>query len=88
MSTDLSPESEQFIQHAVECGIFRDRGEALNQAVTLLKQRQWLIEHIDEGTRQLREREFTDYDEEGLRRFFDEVQTEGLKRYEARKSAP
>lgn len=88
MNTDLSPENEQFIQHVVECGTFHSRGEALDEAVALLKRRQWLLEHIDEGTRQLEAGEYTDYDEEGLRRFFDEVQAEGLKRYEAHKNAP
>ena len=85
MSSGLSPDNEQFIQQAVELGTFHSREEALDQAVELLRKRAALLRHIDEGTRQLREGEYTDYDEDGLREFFDEIQAEGMKRYEARK---
>ena len=85
MSSDLSPENEQFIQHAVECGTFEDRAQALDQAVELLRRRQELLKHIDEGTRQLRSGQYTEYDQEGLREFFEDVKAEGRKRYEASK---
>ncbi len=88
MSTDLSPENEQFIQHAIQCGTFQDRVEALDRAVELLRKRQALLEHIDEGTRQLRSGEYTEYDDEGLKKFFDEIKAEGRKRYEAGKKGP
>ncbi len=43
MATDLSPKNEQFIQQAVACGTFPDRGRALDEAVELLKRRQELL---------------------------------------------
>jgi Arc/MetJ-type ribon-helix-helix transcriptional regulator len=74
MSTDPSPENEQFIQYAVACGIFHDRGEVLDQAVALLR-RQRLVQHIEEGTRQLRNGEGIELNgEDELRAFFDEIQ--------------
>jgi Sec-independent protein secretion pathway component TatC len=45
MSSDLSPESEQFIQQVVAAGLFPDRGRALDEAVGLLKRRQELLAH-------------------------------------------
>jgi Arc/MetJ-type ribon-helix-helix transcriptional regulator len=83
MSSHLSPENEQFINHAVEIGLFSDRDQALDEAVELLKRRQQILDRIDEGTRQLHKGEYTEYDEKGLRKFFDEVQSEGRKRYDA-----
>ena len=88
MSSDLSPENEQFIRHAVACGRFEDRGQALDHAVDLLKKRQDLLEHIDEGTRQLRGGEGIElHGEDELRQFFDDLQAEGMKRYQAKKNA-
>ena len=83
MSSDLSPESEQFIQQLVAAGLFPDKGRALDEAVSLLRRRQELLCHIEEGTQQLRSGDFIEYDQEGLRRFFDEVQAQGRARYEA-----
>ena len=54
MSTGVSPENELFIQQAVAAGVFSDREHALDEAVGLLKSRQSILAHIDEGTRQLR----------------------------------
>jgi Arc/MetJ-type ribon-helix-helix transcriptional regulator len=86
MSGDISPENERFIQHAVETGLFQDRGSALDAAIVLLKRRTELLEHVDEGTRQLRAGQYSDYNDEQLRRFFDEVQARGHRRCEANKN--
>ena len=87
MATDLSPKNEQFIQQAVACGTFPDRGRALDEAVELLKRRQELLDHIDEGTRQLREGEGIElHGKEELREFFDDIKAEGMKCYEASKN--
>lgn len=82
MSTDLSPQSEQFIEHVVARGVFHDRTEALDEAVELLRRRQELLDHIDEGTRQLRSGQGTELrGEEELRALFDCIQAEGMQRY-------
>jgi Arc/MetJ-type ribon-helix-helix transcriptional regulator len=85
MSTDLSPQYEQFIEEAVKNGLFRDRRHALEEAVRLLRRRAELLEHIDEGTRQLRTGQFQEVDEAGLRALFDDIQTRGQARYTASK---
>ena len=86
MANDLSPENEQFIRQAVHNGAYRDRGQALDRAVELLTRRQDLLEHIEEGTRQFENGQYTEYDRDGLRAFFDEVQAQGRKRYEANRN--
>ncbi|MEI8373782.1 MAG: hypothetical protein WCJ35_13220 [Planctomycetota bacterium] len=82
MNTNLSPENESFIQESVAAGVFSDREHALDEAVGLLKSRQRVLAHIDEGTRQLREGNFVEFDQDGLRNFFDEIQASGRRRYE------
>jgi Arc/MetJ-type ribon-helix-helix transcriptional regulator len=88
MSTDLSPQNEQFIEHAVAQGVFHDRVEALDEAVELLRRRQELLDHIDQGTRQLRGGEGIELrGEEELRAFFNRIQAEGMQRYHECKDA-
>lgn len=83
MSTDLSPSNEQFIDQMVARGDFHDRAQALDQAVELLRRRQELLEHIDEGTKQLRRGEGIELrSEEELRAFFNRIQTEGMQRHQ------
>jgi hypothetical protein len=86
MNTDLSSRNEQFIQYAVARGIFQDRNQALDEAVELLRRRQELLDHIDEGTRQLRSGEGIElFGEEALRAYFDRIHADGMKRREASK---
>ncbi len=53
MSIDISPENERYIDHAVATGMFRDRSQALNAAIELLKQREQLIRDVNLGIEQL-----------------------------------
>jgi Arc/MetJ-type ribon-helix-helix transcriptional regulator len=71
--SSILPEYEQFIQKSVETGVFRDRTEALNEALKLLKQRQELLAGIEEGIRQIENGECTEYDAESLDRRFEEL---------------
>ena len=49
MSTEISAVHEQFIEQAIERGVFQSRSEALDQAVALLKQREELKQAIQAG---------------------------------------
>jgi len=53
MTTDLSPENEQYIQNAIAAGQYHDRGEILDRAVELLKKREQLIRDVNLGIEQL-----------------------------------
>jgi Arc/MetJ-type ribon-helix-helix transcriptional regulator len=89
MSTGISPENEQFLQEAIELGSYASRDRALDEAVTLLKRRDELLRHIDEGMRQLREGQaFHLENDEELRQFFDEIKAEGRRQYQARFRGP
>lgn len=50
MSNQISPENEQFIEHELACGAYRNREELLDEAVRLLKRRRELQEAILAGT--------------------------------------
>jgi len=87
MSTDLLPENERFIQDVVASGWFQSRGEALDLAVELLKRRKAILDHI-EGTRQLDNGEGIHlHGEAELRAFFDEINAEGMRKYEASRNS-
>ena len=73
MSSDLSPENEQFIDGEIARGFYRDRTEAVDAAVALLRQKEELLSRIDRGREQLDNGQYTDYDERGLRERFDEL---------------
>lgn len=80
MSTDLSSHSEQFIESAIARGLFHTRGEALEEAVELLRRRQELCDKVETGTQQLRSGQFTTYDDRSLLEFRDQMKADGLKR--------
>jgi antitoxin ParD1/3/4 len=67
MSTQLSPENEQYLQNAVSTGLFHDRGEALDKAVDLLKKRELLLREVNRGIEQLEQGEGIPFDLEALR---------------------
>jgi Arc/MetJ-type ribon-helix-helix transcriptional regulator len=81
MSSELSPDTESFIASEVALGAYGSREAALEAGVALLKKRRRLLERIDESRRQLDEGEYVEFDEEGLRQFF-----EGLKERACRKT--
>lgn len=83
MATDLSQDNERFIENQIASGGYNDRAEVLNDAVALLKQRQLFLDKIDEGARQLRDGEYTEYDDDSLRARFIQLKDRARKRVEA-----
>ena len=72
MSTDLSPENEQFIRVQLTTGVFASREEVLEAGIELLRKRDDLLQRVKESRRQLDSGEFTQYDDDGLAaRFVD-----------------
>jgi Arc/MetJ-type ribon-helix-helix transcriptional regulator len=53
MSTDISPQNEQFLQEAVARGSFETRGQALDAAIELLKSREDTIRKVKAGIEQI-----------------------------------
>lgn len=53
MSSNVSPENEQFIQQIIQSGVYQDRGAVLDDALDLLKRREQLRRKVDAGIEQL-----------------------------------
>jgi len=53
MSTDISPQNEQYIQEAVARGVFHTRSEALDAAIELLRRRETVIREVNAGIEQI-----------------------------------
>lgn len=85
MSETIAPENEQFINQAIAEGTYTDRAEVVNAALTLLRSRAELLAKIDEGTRQLQNGEYTEYDDESLKAHFEDIKARGRQRYEEHK---
>ena len=76
MSLEISRENEQFIQDAVTAGGYHGPDEVLTDALRLLRRRQQLVRDVKAGVEQLDRGEFTEYDEESLDRFLQDIQDE------------
>ena len=79
MSTQLSPPNEQFIQDLIVSGQYRSRVEVLERAVELLKRREHLLREVNAGVEQLNRGQFTEYDEQSLDRFLEDVRSEATR---------
>ena len=85
---ELTQEYEQFVQDALEQGLYSSRDDLLNDALRSLQlEREWR-KHAEEGTRQLQNGEFTGFDDESLAEYFDDVKRRGRDRLAAKESAP
>lgn len=73
MASDLSPDTESFIQQEIAVGAFHSRQDALEAGVALLKQRRALMNRLAESRRQLDEGEYFEYDQDGLRQLFEQL---------------
>jgi predicted transcriptional regulator len=52
MSNELSSDNESYLHHVVARGLYRDRAEAIDQAVSLLKRRDELRSDVLAGIEQ------------------------------------
>ena len=75
----LSAENEQFIERAIAQGRYQSRDDALNDGIQLLRLEE-LKRRLAESRRQLDEGEYTEYDEEGLKRRFEELKERARRR--------
>ena len=73
MASNLSPDTESFIQQEIALGSFQSREDALEAGVALLKRRRELMDRLAESRRQLDEGEYFEYDDDGLRQLFESL---------------
>jgi putative addiction module CopG family antidote len=88
MSIVLPPDLEEFVKHRVSGGDYPSDAEVIREAFRLLERREELLRHIDEGTRQLANGQFTEYDDVSLKQFIDDVKLRGQQRYDAARKRP
>ena len=92
MVISIPPEIERYVRDAVAAGRFDSPEEAVREAFELLQERdrqaESLRRDVKAGFDQLDRNEGIDLDEVGLRRLFDEVQSQGQQRYDASRGAP
>ena len=62
MRTELTPENEQFVCDAVQAGKYSNREEVLEEALTLLRQREDLRRKVNAGIEQIERGELLDGD--------------------------
>jgi hypothetical protein len=82
MSNEISSDSEAIIEQLEAQGVYRDRTDAIEADVELLRQHPALFDELDEGRRQLSEGEYVEFDQEGLRLFFESLKDQARRRTE------
>lgn len=73
METALRQSEQEFLESQVESGSYQSVSAALSEAIGLLRRRDELRSLIAERYQQIERGEFTDFDEGGLRAFFEEL---------------
>jgi Arc/MetJ-type ribon-helix-helix transcriptional regulator len=73
MASDLSPDTESFIQQEITLGAFQSREDALEAGIMMLKHRRELMNRLVESRRQLDVGDYVEYDDDGLRQLFEEL---------------
>ena len=86
MAESFSPELQQLVRQELATGKYESEDQLLLAAVRLLAerdcQREELRREIQVGREQLDRGEYTEYDEEGLRKRFDELKNRAERRIE------
>ena len=80
MNSQLSPENERFLEHAISVGIFHDRDEALDRAVAVLRRREELVGDVNKGIEQLERGEGVPLDIEKIQATVESRFEESLKK--------
>lgn len=62
MSHRLSPENEHFLDRAISNGVYDDREAAIDEAVSLLRRREKLLEDVNHGIAQIDHGETVPFD--------------------------
>jgi Arc/MetJ-type ribon-helix-helix transcriptional regulator len=83
----LSAENEEFVSRQLELGRYGSHADVMNAAVDLLRL-QALRERLAESRRQLDAGEYTEYDDEGLDRLFEDLKERARQRIAKRGEAP
>ena len=84
----LTEDNERFVTASLAEGLYGSRDELLNDALHSLQQEREWRRHAEEGARQLQSGEYTEFDDESLAEYFEDVKRRGRERLAAKKPAP
>ena len=73
MASDISRDNEQFIEQEIAEGRFRDRAEAIDAGIGLLRQQKALVNRLANSRRQLDNGECVELDSADLRQLFNDL---------------
>ena len=73
MASEISRDNEEFIEQEIAEGRFRDRAEAIDAGIGLLRQQKLLVHRLASSRRQLDIGEYVEFDPEGLRQLFNDL---------------
>ena len=77
MPVQITPELEALVQEILSEGVFQDEAEVLREALRLLQKRQQLLRDVNAGVAQLDQGRFSEYDEDSLEQFLNDVRVVG-----------
>lgn len=87
MNLPLNHDQQELIRQKVESGLYSSPNEVISTALRLLDQYDHTVEElrkdVQEGVDQLDRGEYTEYTDETLHQFFEEIEAQGLKELEA-----
>jgi Arc/MetJ-type ribon-helix-helix transcriptional regulator len=78
VQTEQFPSAEEFIRQCVE-RYFREKKRCDALWIEDLARREDVRRQVEEGARELEEGNYTDYDDAGLKAFFEQIKSEGRK---------
>jgi Arc/MetJ-type ribon-helix-helix transcriptional regulator len=78
MSVDIPPQYLPFVQDAIASGRFESESALVGEAIELLLQRERERKLVEEGLDELDRGEYLEFDDDGLKRFLDDVQRQAL----------
>jgi antitoxin ParD1/3/4 len=81
MTVEIPPEYRPFVQAVIARGGFQTEAEVVGEALRLLQERDRHVDalrrEVQLGLDDLERGDYTEYDDESLRQFFEQVKAEG-----------
>jgi putative addiction module CopG family antidote len=92
MTVEIPLNYQAFVKTVIDRGQFQTEEQVVGEALRLLAERDRRLEEfrreIQVGLDQLYRGEYTEYDEESLKEFFEQVKAEGRQSLSSDESAP
>ncbi len=74
MNVFISQQNQDFLEQAVAAGLFPDQSRALDEAVSLLRERESIRLAVQQGIDQLERGEFVEYGEDEEEKFVADIE--------------